>query len=96
MCEEGNRDSNILFNLSEMIQINKFINAMMGANRNKAYDSITKHADKHMLKKAMNIGRLRLYKYFLFITYVMHGFKIFDRDFAKGVLYFYIKKSVNE
>ena len=36
-CEEGNRDGHIQYNLSEMIQISKFMQAILGGHRNKAY-----------------------------------------------------------
>ena len=49
-----------------------------------------------MFKKAVTLSKSKLYKYFIYIIYILHGFKLFDKDFTKSVLYLYIKKAVNE
>ena len=60
-----------------MIQMCKFMHAVQGGNKSKAYESIIKHAEKTMFKKAIGISKLKLYRYFVFIVFVLHGFKIF-------------------
>lgn len=48
-----------------------------------------------MFKKASS-SKMKLYRYFIFLIFAMHGLKVFEKDFAKNVLYYYIKKAVNE
>lgn len=79
-----------------MVTITKFLNALTGGNKNKAYDSITKFAEKIMFKRAHGLGKIKLYRFELYIMYIMHGLKIFDRDFAKTSFYYYLKRTVNE
>lgn len=93
---EGARDAAIAFNLSEMVQLGKFMCAITGGNKTKAYESIQKYAEKTMLKKAQALGKNKLYRYLLLLMYFIHGFKIFNRDFIKTGYYYYIKKMVNE
>lgn len=79
-----------------MIQLNKCMHAFFGGQRMKAYESIKAHAEKTMLKRAHGIGKQKIYRYLVYITYFMHGFRIFDKDFIKNSYYYYIKKGVND
>lgn len=95
-CEEGKRESAIVYSLGEMVTISKFMNALAGGNKSKSYESIVKFAEKSMFKRAHTLGKLKLYRYELYIMYILHGLKIFERDFVKNCLYYYLKRTVNE
>jgi len=79
-----------------MIQLGICMHAFSGGNRQKAHDSIKAYAEKTMLKRVHGIGKQKLYRYLIYITYFMHGFKNFDKDFVKNTYYYYIKKGVND
>lgn len=79
-----------------MVQVAKFICAISGGNKIKAYNSIQKYADKHMFKRAHGIGKIKMHKYLVYMTYFIHGLKVFERDFIKNSFYLYVKRCVNE
>ena len=59
-----------------MIQMSKFMQAIQSGHRNKAYESIVKYAEKNMFKRAVT-NKIKMYKYFIFILFAIHGLKIF-------------------
>ena len=60
-----------------MVQITKFINSLQSNQRYKAYESMTKYADKIMLKKGAPVPKLKHFRYYILAIYFLHGFKVF-------------------
>lgn len=94
--EPSNRDPEIFYNISEMVQLGKFMCAMTGGDKHKAYHSIQKFAEKNLFKRAQGLGKAKILRYLIYVMYFIHGFRTFNRDFIKNSFYYYIKRCVNE
>jgi len=64
--------------------------------RSNPLESIEKHADNFLFRKAASFGKSKLHRYMMFLIFAYHGFKTFNRQFIRFNYYFFIKKIVND
>lgn len=62
-----------------MVQLAKYMCAITGGDKEKAYNSIQKYAEKRLLKQAQTSGKVKLFRYLIYMMYFIHGLRNFNK-----------------
>lgn len=62
-----------------MVQLGKYMCAITGGDKDKAYDSIQKYADKRLFKQIQTMGKVKIFRYLIYMMYFIHGLRNFNR-----------------